>query len=47
MYNSEGFVSVYYKGNFKDGYFEDENAIEIVLDESYNMCLLYTSYRAG
>lgn len=37
MYNSEGFVSVYYKGNFKDGYFEDENAIEIVLDESYNI----------
>lgn len=37
MYNSGGFVSVYYKGNFKDGYFEDENAIEIVLDESYNI----------
>lgn len=37
MYNSEGFVSVYYKGNFKDGDFEDENAIEIVLDESDNI----------
>lgn len=37
MYNSEGFVNVYYKGNFKDGYFEDENAIEIVLDESDNI----------
>lgn len=36
-YNSEGFVSVYYKGNFKDGDFEDENAIEIVLDESDNI----------
>lgn len=37
MYNSEGFVNVYYKGNFKDGDFEDENAIEIVLDESDNI----------
>lgn len=37
MYNSGGFVSVYYKGDFRDGYFEDENAIEIVLDESDNI----------
>lgn len=33
-YNVYGFVSVFYKGCFKDGYFEDTNAFEIVLDES-------------
>lgn len=33
-YNEDGFVSVFYKGCFKDGNFDDANAIEIVLDES-------------
>lgn len=33
-YNNEGFVNVFYQGCFKNGYFNDTNALEIVLDES-------------
>lgn len=33
-YNNEGFVNVFYQGCFKNGYFDDTNALEIVLDES-------------
>lgn len=36
-YNEDGFVSVFYKGCFKDGNFDDANAIEIVLDDSPNI----------
>ena len=40
-YNEDGFVSVFYKGCFQNGNFDDTNAVEIVFDSSNDRYFLY------